>query len=615
MTGTPTRRDDPPRLLGEFALLDDTGPPRVGRRPVRLAALPWLAPALVLLGVVVGWPIVRTVHASLFTADGRFAGMAHFRAAFDDPSATTAVANTIAWTLLVPVVVNAVGFVLAAATRRTRSGVLGTIVLVAPMALPLVVTGIAFRLLYDPSPRRGAATALAGAMAAVLGVDPATVWPWLGPELVTFSLMSAFVWAWVGIAVVVFRAAMDAIPHEIEDAARAEGATSWVVLRTVRLPMLRRTSALLLALIAVATSRAFDLLLVTAPGSTRDNATVLALHVWQTSGRGDTGSAAALAVVWLAIVALGMSFVVLGARQRWPLPVAPPGPRAAPRRWRWPYGRVEGPGDGVIKRPISRVVVALATLVWAFPLTLLAVTSLHSPTDAATEGWTALPSVESYRQLLTGTPMAGALVRTLALSLLVTVVVAVVSTLAAHALTWLRPTVGLGLLAAPLIAAAVVPVQVVAAPVDEALGLIGLSGTAMALVVVHIALGVPLSVLVLRQAFLTVPADAVRRARLHAGTEIEVLRGTVAPAARPALIAVLALQFVQVWNDLAVALLLGNPAVGPIGPVLLAEARQFTTSAGVLAAGAVVASVVPLLVVVLARRHIIDGLVSGVVRR
>jgi ABC-type glycerol-3-phosphate transport system permease component len=185
--------------------------------------------------------------------------------------------------------------------------------------------------------------------------------------------------------------------------------------------------------------------------------------------------------------------------------------------------------------------------------------------------------------------MGDALVRTALLATVVTAIVVTVSVLAGYALVWLG-TPGLGGTAVVmLLAAAVIPVQVVVLPVSEVLNRAGISPV-LTLILIHVAVGVPFTVLVFRWSFARVPADQVRRARLLSGGEWTVLRRVVLPMARPSLIALAALEFIQVWNDLVVSLLVGAPEVLPIGPVLLSQARQFTSGSGVLAAGSVIAS-------------------------
>jgi ABC-type glycerol-3-phosphate transport system permease component len=82
----------------------------------------------------------------------------------------------------------------------------------------------------------------------------------------------------------------------------------------------------------------------------------------------------------------------------------------------------------------------------------------------------------------------------------------------------------------------------------------------------------------------------------------------------PAVVAVAVLEFVQVWNDLALGLLFSGPDGTPFGPLFHAQTRQFVSNSGQLAAGSTLVSLLPVLLVILARRQIIAGLVSGALR-
>ncbi|MEV1333766.1 hypothetical protein AB0J20_29810 [Micromonospora costi] len=584
-------------VLGEPAVLDDVGPPRRGRAyPAAGATSALVLPAALLLGGLVLWPVLRTVHASV-TTGGRWVGAAHFREALAAPGTGAVVGRTLLWALLVPAVVTGLGYLLAASSRRSQEGGLVRLILVVPIALPLVVTGVTFRLMYDPDPSRGLATLVA---ARLTGRSGDLVPQLLGPRLVTVALMSAFVWAWVGLAVLVFRAALDRLPSSLADAVRAYGGTRRHVLWDAQWrPLLLRTVAVVFALVALGTSRTFDLILVMTPGSVRDEAAVLALRVWQTSGGTTTGEGAALGVIWLVAVAAGMLVAALFVRQAWP----PPRP-AEPAE----------PDPGAAPPPrLFRLLAAGAAIAWLVPLAVLVATSLHGPVDAAARGWwSAPPSLASYRGLVTGSELWRALAFTLLLATVVTATVLVVAVLAAYPLAWLTgPTAQVtGLL---LMTAVVVPVQVIAGPVNEVLGMVLSSGTARGLALVHMALGVPFAVLVLRNAFADLPADQVRAARLAGRHWWGTLR-RLARHSRPAIVAVSVLEFVQVWNDLVVGLLFSGPDAAPLGLFLAGQTRGFVANSGALAAGSVIASVLPVALVVLARRHLVAGLVSGGVR-
>ncbi|NGM12851.1 ABC transporter permease subunit [Verrucosispora sp. CWR15] len=580
-------------LLGGLAVLDDVGPPRRGRA-YPAAGVGWalLTPAVLLLGGLLAWPVLRTVHASV-TTEGRWVGVEHYRAALAAPGTVAVIGRTLLWALLVPTVVTLLGYLLAAASRRSQEGWLVRLILVVPTALPLVVTGMTFRLLYDPDPERGLATRL---LTWATGRNPEQLPQLLGPDLVTVAVMSAFVWAWVGLAMLVFRAALDAVPTGLADAVRAFGGSRRDVLWDAQWrPLLLRTVAVVFALVAVGTSRTFDLILVMTPGSVRDEAAVLSLRIWQTSGATTTGEGAALGVVWLVAVTAGMLVVALFVRQAWP-------PRSSRRQRR---------DRAATRTDWSGLLAAGAAIAWLLPLGVLVATSSPEPGTGghrrggpARRGWTPTGRCSAV-------PSCGAASASLVLGHVVTAAV-LGRAAAAYPLAWLTGPAAqvTGLV---LMAAVVVPVQVIAGPLNEVLGLALSSGTARGVALVHIALGVPFAVLVLRNAFADLPADQVRGARIGGRHWWGTLR-RLARHNRTALVAVAVLEFVQVWNDLVVGLLFSGPDAAPLGLFLAAQTRGFVAGSGPLAAGCVLASILPVLVFVLARRQVVAGLVAGGVR-
>jgi len=583
------------RLLGETVVIDDVGPGRRSRAyPSGGFASLLLTPVALLLGGILLWPVARTVQASVTGPDGRWVALANFRTALVAEGTWEVLGRTVLWAAVVPVVVIVLGYLLAV-SRRT-----GTLLL-APMALPLVATGVMFRLFYDPDPARGTGSRVLTAIAGLFGVPADSAPAWLGPDLITVALMSAFVWAWIGLPVVVFRAALNALPADLADAVRTNGGGRLEVFRdALWRPLLRRTAAIVFALVALGTARAFDLILVMTPGSSLDEASTLAVRVWQTSGNATTGPAAALNTLWLVALGVGILVAAVGGRQAWPPPVPAPTPVSPPAdRSRWT----------AVRRALPTT---LMVLIWALPVLALVATSLHSPQDAATKGWTAASlRLSSYADVLAEDDLIHSLWFTGVLAVSVTVLVVALALPAAYALARLRPpgTAAAGVL---LVVASAVPVQLVAGPVNEVLELVGLAGTSFGLGLVHVALGAPFAVLVLRNALADVPGARVREARIAGRREWGVLWRTV-PHAVPAIIAVAVLEFVQVWNDFVVGLLFGGAGT-PLGLLLFGQTRQFVSNSGTLAAFALLASVPPLVVIVLARRQVITGLVSGAVR-
>lgn len=132
---------------------------------------------------------------------------------------------------------------------------------------------------------------------------------WLGPTLVTPSIIVSYVWIWAGFAMVVIGAGLAAIPRDVLEAARVEGANEWQVFRRVTVPLLAPVLAVVLVTLVINVLKVFDLVLVIAPGSAQRSANVIALQMWKTGfGARDFGLGSALAVFLLLLVIPAMLF-------------------------------------------------------------------------------------------------------------------------------------------------------------------------------------------------------------------------------------------------------------------------------------------------------------------
>jgi alpha-glucoside transport system permease protein len=132
---------------------------------------------------------------------------------------------------------------------------------------------------------------------------------WLGPTLVTPAIIVAYIWIWAGFAMVVIGAGLAAIPREVLEASRVEGATEWQVFRRVTVPLLAPVIGVVLVTLVINVLKIFDLVLVIAPGSAQRTANVIALQMWKTSfGVRDFGVGSALAVFLFLLVIPAMAF-------------------------------------------------------------------------------------------------------------------------------------------------------------------------------------------------------------------------------------------------------------------------------------------------------------------
>lgn len=140
---------------------------------------------------------------------------------------------------------------------------------------------------------------------------------WLGPALVTPAVIGAYVWIWAGFAMVVISAGLAAIPREVLEAARVDGASEWQVFRRVTVPLLAPVLLVVLVTLVINVLKVFDLVLIIPPGSVQDDANVLALEMWRVSfgGARDQGLGSALGVFLFVLVLPAMVFNIRRFRQ------------------------------------------------------------------------------------------------------------------------------------------------------------------------------------------------------------------------------------------------------------------------------------------------------------
>jgi len=132
---------------------------------------------------------------------------------------------------------------------------------------------------------------------------------WLGASLVTPAIIGAFCWMWTGFAVVVIGAGLAALPRDVLEAARVDGANEWQTFRYVTLPLLVPVLLVVFVTLIINVLKIFDIVLVTAPGSSQDEANVIALEMWKTSfTSGNFGVGSAIAVVLFLLVVPVMAF-------------------------------------------------------------------------------------------------------------------------------------------------------------------------------------------------------------------------------------------------------------------------------------------------------------------
>jgi alpha-glucoside transport system permease protein len=284
--------------------------PRWGRGKERLQMAGFLGPALALLGIGLLYPLVRTVYLSFFDADGiSFIGVDNYSWIFTNDDTLIMLRNTLLWVVCVPLLSSGFGLLYAVLVDKARVEGIAKSLIFMPMAISLVGASIIWKFIYayrDPGVQQ------IGLLNQVL------VWFGGKPQQFltnspsnTFYMVVILIWIQAGFAMVILSAAIKAIPAEIVEAARLDGANPWQMFWRVTMPSIRPAVLVVVVTITIGTLKVFDIVRTMTGGQFKSS--VLAFEMYNQAFRSyDNGKGSALAVLLFLLV---VPIVVYQARQ------------------------------------------------------------------------------------------------------------------------------------------------------------------------------------------------------------------------------------------------------------------------------------------------------------
>ena len=264
----------------------------------------YVGPAMVILSVFLIYPVFNTIIISLKDARGQsFVGLDNYRFVFTDESMRRSIRNTLGWIVLVPLVAVSIGLVFAALADRLRRGeALAKSLIFLPMAISFVGAAVTFRLIYSYRPE-GFGTNIGLLNGIMIGIGRNPV-PWLSKQpWNNLLLMVIMVWMQTGFAMVVLSSAIKAIPEEIIEAARIDGASELQVFRRITIPTILPTIVVVTTYMVINALKVFDIVFVM--GNAESNHTeVIAERMirWFFISDHDGRAAAIAVVLFLAVV-------------------------------------------------------------------------------------------------------------------------------------------------------------------------------------------------------------------------------------------------------------------------------------------------------------------------
>ncbi len=292
-----------------------------------------------------------------------------------------------------------------------------------------------------------------------------------------------------------------------------------------------------------------------------------------------------------------------------------PARRAAPAQRRSVATRVSDALSGGLVTVLLLFIAAL----WLVPTFGLLVASLRPEAANTANGWwnalahPAQFTLQNYRDLLDNKAMTDAFVNTILITVPATVLVVVIGALAAYAFAWLdfpgRDWWFLG-----VVGLLVVPLQVGLIPVAKLYGSLHIFGTVWAVVLYHVAFGLPFAIFLLRNFFAGIPRDLLEAARMDGATELGIFRRVILPLGLPAIASLAIFQFLWVWNDLLIALIFSGPGSRPLTVAIQEQTRQFGNNIDVISSAAFLSLIVPLIVFFAFQRFFVQGVLAGSVK-
>ena len=238
-------------------------PPRWERR---LQPLPFIVPSVAMVGYFVALPMVRTFYSSLFNRDGSiFVGLSNYVTVFTEPFMLVTFRNNLLWLVFGAGFTVLLGLAIAAFADRSRHEKIAKTIIFMPMAISLVGAGVIWKFIYAVKDPSEAQIGLLNAIVVTFGGEP-QAWITLLQPWNNLFLIVIVVWLQTGYAMVLFSAAIKAVPTDMLEAARIDGAGELRIFFSIVIPSIKTTLIAVSATVVIFTLKIFDIVLVMTGG-------------------------------------------------------------------------------------------------------------------------------------------------------------------------------------------------------------------------------------------------------------------------------------------------------------------------------------------------------------
>lgn len=159
-----------------------------------------------------------------------------------------------------------------------------------------------------------------------------------------------------------------------------------------------------------------------------------------------------------------------------------------------------------------------------------------------------------------------------------------------------------------------IPYQSILIPLTLTLKSMGLYASLSGLIFVHVVYGIPITALIFRNYYATIPTEVLEAARIDGSNIFSIYRYIILPLSPPAIVVVMIWQFTNIWNDFLFAVTIVQNERQPMTVALNNIAGSFTVEWNVQMAAAFLTALPTLLVYILLGRYFLRGLLAGSVK-
>ncbi len=262
-------------------------------------------------------------------------------------------------------------------------------------------------------------------------------------------------------------------------------------------------------------------------------------------------------------------------------------------------------------RVVMYALLLVLAIFYLLPIYVLLVTSFKSFAEVArSTPWQipTLPTLADYTAAFSA--LAPSFVNTVLLVVPATLISALLGSLNGYVLAKWRFR-GANVVFTLLLFGMFIPYQSILLPLVLTLERVGLYGTIPGLILTHIVYGIPITTLIFRNYYATVPGEMIEAARMDGASIFNVYRYVMFPLSIPGFVVVMIWQFTSIWNEFLFAVTITSGDQAPITVALNGLAGSLQQNYGIQMAGALLTALPPLVIYIVLGRYFIRGLLAG----